>query len=359
MQLYCKKCGAEVGQDDMFCTSCNTRLNKPDSVISRVGISEMASGKSEFSADAAVTETDLTGFDVMGFRLTQKLFSLMGSDYYSCVNEEGGVPVMMRHMTFPNRVDCDCAALNNGNDINTAKLRLKDCVAAIGKEIVMFASHCATTGVDSLNYRCETFYSELYDTYHIFVLMNYAVPLPIYYREKEIDMRNILEIGVNISDKLCRMEKYRSPYDAFSDTMIFIGENNKVYLDCHIPAIYESFLPSSSLNSYHRQFVSPQGKNYETYSLGMVLYKLLSGYKNPYINHFNAKVSAKDYILAENSRLMMAEPIPLVNMQNTVGLVINEAITRSERELTLSEFNRILCNSFNYISANELNIKIN
>lgn len=356
--LYCKKCGAVVGENDMFCTSCSARLDS-SSVVNKSGLRQIAAERQEFSADAATSETDLTGFSVMGMRLTDKLFSLMGSDYYRAVNANGEecIPLMMRHIIFPSAVDCDCAMLNNGADPSAAGALSRQFTEMLSKECLSFSAACASAGVPSINYRCEVMYSELNTIYHIFILMNDAVPLPLYLRKEQLTVRDALMMGGSISEELIRLDKNNVHYGAFSDCMIFVsgtGNQRKIYLDCRLSMCYDRFLPMSSYMSYFRQYFSPRRRNYEVYSLGMLLYRMLSQFRHPYINHRGITTSA-EFLQAERLRGSMAEPYPPDCLQNTVGTVIRDAISTSQHELTMSEFSRVLINSLNYVQAGELN----
>ncbi len=367
--LYCKKCGAEVGASDIFCTSCSSRLNRSN-VVTKSGLSGMAAEKSEFSADA-VAEPDLTGFNVMGMRLTEKLFFLMGADYYRAVkaNGEECVPLMIRHMIFPDRTDRDCVMLNNLSCVSVADVLCKGFAEEISKETAAFACECAAAGVPSLNYRTEVQYSALFNVYHIFTLMNYAIPLPLFVRQEELSIRGALEIGAVISDSLMRLEKNHVHYGAFSDCMLFVSRTNTkdndghsvtrhiIYPDCRLPKCYERFLPMCSYMSYFRQYLSPKRKNYEVYSLGMIVYRLLSGGRHPYVRHRGA-ASASELMQAEKLRMEMSEPAPLDCLQNTIGMVIGDVLSRSAHDITLNEFGRIIANSFNYVQAGDLNKKI-
>lgn len=356
--LYCKKCGAPVGENDMFCTSCSTRLDS-SSVVNKAGLSSIAAEKSEFSPDSLVTETDLTGCCIMDMRLTEKLFSLMGADYYRAVkaNGEKCIPLMIRHIVFPGNTDRDCALLNNGGDSSDAGALAQRFTQTLARECASFSAACAAAGIPSLNYRTEVMFSPLYDVYHVFILMNHAVPLPLFLRNEEITVRDAIQIGAAISSQLLELEKKRFHYGAFSDLTVFVSGDNsgrRIFLDCRMAVCYQSFLPMCSYMSYFRQYVSPRRRNYEVYSLGTILYRFLCKGRHPYLRN-RGVITADKFMEAERLRSMMAEPCPPDHLQNTLGTVIHDAISNSAHELTLSEFSRILANSFNYVQAGELN----
>lgn len=370
--LYCKNCGAPVGENDRFCISCSSRLSS-STVVTKAGLSRIAAESTEFSADA-ISEPDLTGCSVMGMRLTEKLFSFMGADHYRAVKDNGEecIPLMVRHITFPGSIDRDCAMLNNFADPAAAGSLCKAFTEAVAREEVSFSVACATAGVPALNYRTEVHYSELYDVYHIFMLMKYAVPLPLFARQQQLTVRDALEFGAVISDMILKLEKSQLRYGPFSDCMVYVSGGQAAekapaqdrpaysrtfYLDCRFARCYEKFLPMSSYMSYFRQYVSPKRGYYEVYSLAMVLYRLLSGFRHPYIRH-RGTVSAEEFMQAEKLRVMMTEPVPADCLQNTIGAVIKDAISRSSHEVSLSELNRILVNSINYVQSAELNRKL-
>lgn len=356
--LFCKNCGAPVGEKDMFCTSCSKRLTA-ESVINKAGLSSIAAEKSEFTPDA-VASTDLTGFCVMDMRLTEKLFSLMGADYYRAVKSNGEpcIPLMMRHIAFPSGTDFDCAALNNGADSSAANALSQQFTEILSRECKAFSAACAAAGVSVLCYRCKVMYSSLFNLYHIFILMDYAQPLPTYFRQNDFSLRNALEVCAELSEQFLKLEKSGFHYGPFSDCSVFFSPSGKVYLDFRAALCYEQFCPLSAFVSYSRQYISPKQKNYEVYSLAVILYRLISGCRHPYINH-RGTITAEELSRAERLRSMLSEPYPPDRAQNTLGMMIKNVLSVTPHELTLSEFGRVLRNSLNYMQAGELNQKIN
>lgn len=360
--LFCRKCGAVVGENDMFCTSCSARLDE-NAVVSKNEKRMIAAESQFFSADAATSETDLTGFIVMGMRLTGKLFSLMGADYYRAVSASGEecIPLVIRHLIFPSSVERDCMKLCSGISDDDSGMPAKQFADSFSRECLSFSALCAAAGIPSLNYRCEAMYSELNGIYHIFTLMNDAVPLPVYIRREKLTVRDALAICGTISGQLLELEKRGTHYGAFSDCMVYIsgsGSKRKHYLDCRIPRCYGQYYPLGSYMSYYTQYCPPKKSNYEVYSLGMILYRLISRGRHPYMNHCG--VAAPDELLnAERLRCTLAEPYPADILQNSIGTVIRDVLSVPQHEITLSELSRILINSINYISSNELNKEIN
>lgn len=360
--LFCRKCGAAVGENDMFCTSCSARLDE-NAVVSKTEKRRIAAESQFFNADAATSETDLTGFIVMGMRLTEKLFSLMGADYYQAVNanDEDCISLVVRHIMFPPAVERDCITLCSGISDDDSRMLAKQFADSFSKECLSFSALCAAAGIPSLNYRCEVMYSELNGIYHIFTLMNDAVPLPVYLRRERLAVRDALAICGTISGQLLELEKKGTHYGAFSDCMVYIsgaGNIRKQFLDCRIPRCCGQYYPVSSYMSYYRQYCSPKRNNYEVYSLSMILYRLISCGRHPYVNH-RGVIAPDELLSAERLRGSLAEPYPVDTLQNSIGTVIRDVLSVPQHEITLSELSRILINSINYINSNELNKEIN
>lgn len=350
--LYCKNCGAQVGENDMFCTSCSARLNSGNTV-SRACLSRMAAENADFSPDG-IADIDLTGSSVMNMRLTDKLFSFAGADHYRAVIASGEecVPLMVRHMIFPDRNDRDRLTLMNGSPDSFGRF-----AELFSKECKTFSAACAAAGIPSLNYRCDIQYSKLYDEYHIFTLMEQAVPLPLYLRQNKTTVRDALRICAEASSQLVKLNKGNISFGSFSDNMIFVGTadtEHKVYLDCRIPLCCSQAGVGSRPPGYYGRFVSPDGQALELYSLAMTLYMALSGSRSPYVSG-GGPLSDEQLAQAEMRRMQAEEPFPPDRLENTVGITLCDIISCSPHNITLSEFSRILYNSLNYVNAAELN----
>ncbi len=359
--LFCKKCGQRVEKDDMFCTSCANRLDVEGAVISRAEYASRTGENIDFDAEAVVGESNISGFQVMEYMLTEKIASLCGSEYYLAVKkdkEEIGKTVI-RHIRFPQYMDRDvCFMMHRMNHSVTDKLSANFAEGVV-KEMSAFRSQCAAAGIESLNFAAKSLYSESYNCYHIFILMKECLPFVSYVQNRRMTLRDVITIGVDISEQLLALQRQGTPYGSFSELSVFVDNKGKAYLDCKLLALYEQFYPYTSIVMYNKTFVSPMNKSFEAYSLAMILYRLLSGFSSPYVNPYMTNISNEVLIQAEEQRMMAQQPILPEKARNMAGSKIVSTLSSSQNPVTLEELHDVLKNSFNYISSAELNEYIN
>lgn len=354
--LFCKKCGAQVNCDDLFCISCMARLDVDGAVVTREDISRKAAMEEEFSADSVITEANITGARILAHRLTEKTATFADTDYYRAVRADGtsSVDTTIRHIFFPNNTCADYSFTFHSLDrAETRSLEL-EYLNSVKTDCMVFSSNCTKAGVEPLNYNICSYSSKLYNKHHIFILMHNSLPLPLYVLQNKYTFRNVLEIGTRIAELLLRFRKNGIMVGAFSDDMLFLSADGKVYMDFNRFRCIGTYYPLCTEYQHYMQFMSPANENFEVYSLGMILFLLANGYRSPYINPYIAHFSGNDILTAEAGRRAMASPyIPEV-LRNPVGDYIVRAISVGSVGLTLEEFHNVLLNSFNYVRADVL-----
>ncbi len=360
--LFCKKCMSKVEEGDTFCTNCLSRLDQEGAVLSKYEYSKfLGTMDVKFNADAVVGESNISGFEVMDCRLSEKIVSLCGSDYYRAVYKkaEEQKETVIRHIRFPQYMDRDVCALMHRIDYQETDRLCEQFSKQVPDEVMAFQARCVNAGIESINHSAISLYSELYNCYHIFIMMDECVPFVNYIQKEKLTLRDVISIGISLSEQLLRLQQQGTNYGSFSDLSIYIGKDGKPCLDCKLLDLYERFYPFTSIAIYRRSFVSPMNANFEAYSLAMLLYKLLSGFNNPYINPYVSQISSEALIRAEEKRMMAEQPVLPEKAQNMAGKKIVDALCDSKHAVTLEELHNVLENSFNYISAGELNQFIN
>lgn len=352
--LFCRSCGAMVGESDTFCTNCLQRLDVEGMVIDRRTVSSIkAAGNVEFDADAVCVESDLTGFKVLGYMLSRKRCSLCDSDYYDAVSEKnGGAAAVIRHLYVPDRTGGDIYSLlyktdKNGGVFEEYAVRIKNLVMS-------FREKCSIAGVDCVNCGAEVFNSGLYGCSHIFVLMNDVEPLLKFISKRQLTLRNVIKIGIELSETILKLKSRGIIYGGFSDLSIFSDKDGKIFLGFPFTDLRRSFFPFDAVSQYENLFISPTGENLEAYSLAMVLYRLLSGFGNPYINSYVSKITNEDLKKAELMRLEGSEGMIPEKSRNMFGAKIVEALNVKRCTVTIEELHNVLVSTLNYISASEL-----
>ncbi len=360
--LYCKKCGNIVEKGDKFCVSCMTRLDSEDAVLSKEDFSRFQATKSHiFDPNNVVVDSNLSGFEIMEHRLTDKAGTLFGIDHYKAVSldESTNMGIVIRHLVFPSPEERDvCAAMHRLSYAEADRLA-NEFAQSLLNEIAAYNAFCARIGVPMLNYKAEHHYSQMYNKHHIFTMMKDAVPFTTFVHREKLTVRRAINIGLDIVGQLIKMRLNGSPYGTFTDNALFVGADGTMYIDAHFDRMYERFYPYTTRTMYNRLFI-PRGRiQREVYSLAMILYRLLSGYNHTHINPHQPSVTNADICNAESRRLAGEKPVLPEKAYNILGEKLTEMLCVSQREYCLEDMQGILENSLNYITVAELDTVIN
>lgn len=360
--LFCKQCGNVVEKGDKFCVSCMTRLDGEDAVLSKEDFSRFQAMKSHvFAPDHIVVDSNLSGFEVMEHRLTDKIGTVFGVDHYKAVSldESADMGTVIRHFVFPSPEERDICAIMHRLSYDEADRLAKEFVQSLLNEVTAYNAFCARIGVPMLNYKAEHHYSQLYNKHHIFTMTKDAVPFIIYVQQEKLTLRKVINIGLDIAAQLIKMRLNGSPYGTFTDNALFIGTDGRVYIDAHFDRLHERFYPYTTRTMYNRVFIPRAKIQREVYSLAMLLYRLLSGYNHTHINPHQPVVTNVDICSAESRRLAGERPIVPEKAYNILGTKLTEMLCASQREYCLEDIQNILENSLNYITVAELDSIIN
>ena len=266
--------------------------------------------------------------------------------------------VVIRHIVFPDDFSHDYSLIMRRFDKNEENQSEKRFADALGNERAMFQSACAAACCNCLNYNSKSYYSGLYGKYHIFIMMKEALPLPYYAMMNELTLRDVLTIMHSVCDQLLKMHRCSIGYGSFSDEMIFVGRDGNVFLDFCQGKYYGQYFPYSAVYQHYRQFAAPADTDPEAYSVGLILFYLISGFRHPYINPQMRNVTGREFVMAERSRMAKERPWLPPLAHNMLGNAIMSVLDRSSRAISLEEFERVLSNAFNYLTAEELNSRI-
>lgn len=354
--LYCKKCGAQINEGDLFCVGCMARLDAQGAVVTREDLSRRAALQEEFSADSVITEANITGAKILAHRLTEKVASFADTDYYRAVRTDGTseVETYVRHIFLPNNACADYSLSFHALDkLETRRLE-EEYLNLVKTECTVFSSSCTKANIEPLNYNLFSCSSKLYNKHHIFILMRQSLPLPLYVMQNALTFREVLDIGARIARLILGLRRNGVIVGAFSDDMIFVSPSGQVYIDFNRFKCLGTYYPLCTEYQHFMQFVSPLSDNYEVYSLGMLLFLLANRYKSPYLNPYLTHITGSAILSAEHSRRTLASPYVPEILRNPVGDYIVKAISGRSAELALEEFLSVLVNSVNYVRADVL-----
>ena len=173
----------------------------------------------------------------------------------------------------------------------------------------------------------------------ILIRTEYLESLPDYMIKNKLSRNDILKLGIDICNALEACERERIIHRAIKDTNIFVSKNGDFKLGNFSIARELSeeglVLPARS----NPLFTAPEvlqmnncDSNIDTYSLGMVMYKLLNRGRLPFLPLSPHPITAKD---TENSILnIMAgkKPVPPVDAGEKLGDIILKACSYNQKD---------------------------
>lgn len=359
--LFCKHCGNIVEKNDKFCVSCMSRLDNEGAILSREDFSRFQAAKTRvFNPDYVVIDNNLSSFEIMRCRLTEKAGSFFGMDYYNAAsldtNKAAGA--VIRHLVFPSAEERDICAIMHRLNYDEADRFANEFAESVMNEITTYSAFCVKCGIPMLNYKAEHYYSDLYNKHHLFIMSKNTVPFIVYVLREKPTVRRIINIGLDITSQLIKMRINGSPYGTFTDNALFVDTDGIVYIDAHIDRMYENYYPYTTKTMYNKMF-APCGKiQLEVYSLAMLLYRLLGGYNHTHINPHKPDITNDDIRNAEARRLSGEKPAIPERAYNILGTKLTEMLSVSHHEYCLEDLQNLLENSLNYISVAELDCTI-
>ncbi|MCC8070049.1 MAG: zinc ribbon domain-containing protein [Ruminococcus sp.] len=329
---YCKVCGNTVKSTDMFCDKCGTVLNEQ----TMADMYEMSKIKSpvedgQFSPDSCITKHNISGAIMFDYRLTNKECSLLGWDYYKATKLENNQMVTMTvaHMIITKDMFYDLCYLNMSlNEETTTKL-LKDYVLNIVQSQTDFSNRCNSMGITPLVKDTKYLKSELYETYHIFMLLEDALPLVEYYSKNKLSTKDIAQIGLNIVNTSMVLGVPVNKDNTLNDTNIFINDKREVFFLKSLNDIYTKYFIITPHTVYNKIFESPYNKNRLMYSIGVILYRMLNHGKNMFQDeNFENKSYYKMELLKQKKIL----PQRQISMQCLLGKIIEYSLSNFDSE---------------------------
>lgn len=359
--LFCKHCGNVVEKNDKFCVSCMSRLDNEGAILSREDFSRFQASKTRvFNPDYVVIDNNLSSFEIMGYRLTEKVGSFFGVDYYNAANldtnEAAGAVV--RHFVFPSAEEREVCAIMHRLNYDEADRLADEFAQALMNEITAYTAFCVKCGIPMLNYKAEHYRSSLYNKHHFFVMSKDTVPFIAHILQERPTVRRIISIGLDITSQLIKMRLNGSEYGIFTDNALFIDADGVIYIDAHIDRICEDYYPYTTRTMYNKMFAPCSRIQPEVYSLAMLLYRLLGGYNHTHINPHKPNITNDDIRNAELRRLSGEKPAIPERAYNILGTKLTEILSASRQEYCLEDFQNLLENSLNYISSAELDCSI-
>ncbi|MEN8905241.1 MAG: serine/threonine-protein kinase [Clostridiales bacterium] len=140
------------------------------------------------------------------------------------------------------------------------------------------------------------------DSWHIFIRMEYADNLKVYLKNKLLDNRDILRLGIDISNALILCHKKNILHRDIKEENIFISKTDNIFKlgDFSVSKeLGKDTLAKTKVGTMN--YMPPEiikgedyNKNVDIYCLGIVLYKLFNKGRLPYLPEFPKKINITD-----------------------------------------------------------------
>ncbi len=362
--LYCKNCGAEVGEDFRFCEKCFADLRPAGAVVDNRRLAldkaaEVVVAGGRFSPEAFVYDYDLSGCNIGGCRLTSKIGTYFGCDYYSAVDDEDlARKLMVRHYRFSERDFLDSYRIISGRNEDVPLGKIDEiCTSARAEH----SERCKRIGVRDIALSRRCYVSVDGTICHNFMVYEDVRPLFLALGSEITTIRGVVKLSIGICDLLMAFEQNYIVYNSVYESNIFV-KGTEVFLgDESDRALQKNFIETPSAKGYS-MYIPPkvdEYRSYGIYSLAVMLYRMFNGGRLPYMNYYNNESSYGDFIRAEQLRGAFAELQLPANAGNMLGKMITEIITgRDWADIRVSDVKSTLENALYRLSAEELDRKI-
>lgn len=360
--LYCRKCGNVVKKGAKFCEKCFSRLDESgvSNVVNKYELAAMSRNVNDFSPDSYVSRTNICGESVFGYRITRQIAEIAETDYYTASSANDGTTVdkTVAHIILPTKESFSCLLFANGFSRSATTDELRLCAESIAGTVTDFISLCENAEIRCAYEDCRVSYSELMDTYHVFMLMKPVVPLWEYIRGRKVTLREVIGWGTELTEQLDAIARGGRQYTCINDTNIFFDGDGHLYIGCPVQDMLAEKMYIGAYTSIRNLYVPPADSGFDptVYAAGMFIFLLLNGMRHPYINYNGGEITRTKYLAAEKMR---AERLPAQTPQfarNSLGKALLRTFSDvDEHTVTIAELNRVLKNSLIYISTEELN----
>ncbi len=292
----------------------------------------------------------MVGKTILGYHVDEKIGSGGFGTVYkvSKTNAAGTYVRALKHITLPTKKQYASVLNSMGGDYSKAD----DYFAGILKDIVSeikILSTLSESGTQNIvrYYENDIIETPSPKTYDIYILMEYLTPFPDYTENHPFTVRDVIHLGKDILTALIACHEKNIIHRDIKDDNIFVSNDGVFKLGDF--GVSKALTDKSRAESVKGtpNFIAPEvylGKEkydstVDIYSLGIVLYKLLNKYRNPFLPTYPAPYNSQDEDIAFEARMTGKVPERPVCAKNSLGDVVLKAIMpRSERYNSAKEF---------------------
>ena len=292
----------------------------------------------------------MLGKEILGYHVDETI----GSGGYGTVykvsktNVSGTYVRALKHIKLPTKQQYFNILNSMGGDYSKADNYFADILNNIVSEIKIFSVLSESGNKNIVRYyENDIVENNNPKNYDIYILMEYLTPFTEYLMSASLTVKDVIKLGKDVLNALIDCHSRNIIHRDIKDDNIFVSPEGHYKIgDFGISKALNGQSHSVSIKGTPN-FIAPEvylGRDaydhtVDVYSLGIVLYRLLNNFRNPFLPVFPNAYTSEDENLAFEAR--MTQKIPdLPNMaKNELGEVVLKAISpRKDRYNSAKEF---------------------
>ena len=312
----------------------------------------------------------MVGKTILGYHVDKKIGEGAYSTVYqvSKTNAAGTYTRALKHITLPSKKQYAGILNSMGGDYAKADDYFATILQDVATEIRILSMMSESGNPNIVRYyENDILENPSPRIYHIFILMEHLTPLPDYLGSVTLTVQDVIQLGKDVLNALILCHKHNVIHRDVKDENIFVSADGIYKLgDFGVSKALKDQSHAASIKGTP-EFIAPEvylgQHNYDhtidIYSLGIVLYRLLNHFRNPFLPAYPTPYSTDDEETAFGERMKgKTPPLPSV-AQNILGETIVKAILpRDQRYNSAEEFLSALKNAEKELVASDLELPL-
>ncbi len=312
----------------------------------------------------------MVGKTILGYHVDKKIGEGAYSTVYrvSKTNAAGTYVRALKHITLPSKKQYAGILNSMGGDYAKADDYFATILQDVATEIRILSMMSESGNPNIVRY----YESDILENpspriYHIFILMEHLTPLPNYMGSVTLTVQDVIQLGKDVLNALILCHKHNVIHRDVKDENIFVSADGIYKLgDFGVSKALKDQSHAASIKGTP-EFIAPEvylgQHNYDhtvdIYSLGIVLYRLLNHFRNPFLPAYPTPFSTEDEDSAFAERMKgKTPPLPSI-ARNILGETIVKAILpRDQRYDSAEEFLCALKNAEKELVASDLELPL-
>ena len=204
-------------------------------------------------------------------------------------------------------------------------------------------------------------------TYDVYILMEYLKPLTDYASENVLVVSDVVRLAKDMLAALIACHSHNVIHRDIKEDNIFVSQDGVFKLgDFGVSKVLKDRSSAESMKGTPN-YIAPEvylGKekynnSVDLYSLGIVLYRMLNGFRGPFMPTYPAPYTSTDEDIAFEKRMKYMTPDLPYFAKNALGEAVIRAIKpKGERYATAQEFMEAITRAVSTLTSTELNASV-